>query len=235
MLFMSKSKNKKVLFITCGAILLVGIAILSVLYMDERKSPPGQIPAEVAQTDQLRAFVDAANEASGITSGAVFNYAPVEVGNPTNFGILRCLDEVRCDNVVQKQVMKFQQPNQPSPDMAEVDTDTNRVVSLHRAVPEFVGGEYPAEEIERIAREFLTNVYPEFASIESTLTFDPGMKGTRLNNGNYFFRWNDESYVLPDGLSTDVPPFIQVGITASGFIFGYDNTIDLYHNALTEL
>jgi hypothetical protein len=235
MLFMSKSKNKKALFITCGAILLVGVAVLSVIYMDEKKGPPGQIPAEVAQADYLRTFVDAANDVSGIESGAAFDYSFVEYGNSANFGILRCLDEVRCDHAVGKQVAKFQQPNQPSPDSAEVDAETNQIVSLHRAVPGFLGDEYPEEEIESRAREFLNRVYPNFSTIESTLTFNPGMKGVRLNNGNYFYRWDDESYVLPDGLSTDVPPFIQVGITASGFIFGYDNTIDLYRSALAEL
>ena len=164
-----------------------------------------------------------------------FNYIQVGMGNPTNFGILRCMNEVRCDNVVQKQVANFQQSNQPSPDLAEIDINTNTVVSFHRAVPAFVGGEYTSEQVEKITRDFLEQVYPEFKTIESTLTFTPGMKGVRLNNGNYFFRWNDEQFKLPDGLSTDVPPFVQVGITASGFIFSYDNTIPLYRSALNEL
>jgi len=156
-------------------------------------------------------------------------------GNPINFSVQRCRDEVRCDVVDPKPVAKFQQPNQPSPDTAEVDPMTDAVISLHRAVPEFAGGEYPVAEIERIARVFLNQVYPEFKTIEPTLTFDPGMKGNRLNNGNYFFRWNHEKIELPDGLTVEVTPFVQVGITAGGFIFGYDNTIPLYQNSVANL
>ena len=79
---------------------------------------------------------------------------------------------------------------------------------------------------------FLSN----FAQIEPTLTFNPGMKGVHLNNGNYFFSWEDSNYQkqLPQGVQTDRAPFIQVGITSSGYIFSYNNTIDLYRNALKE-
>jgi len=103
------------------------------------------------------------------------------------------------------------------------------VISLHRAVPEFVGGEYPMDEIERIAKAFLEKIYPDFKNIESTLTPDQNMKGARLNNGNYFFRWDDVAYkdTLPEGVQVEVDPFIQIGITASGFIFSYDNTVAL--------
>ena len=217
--------------------ILVGAAVLIMamvgLYWWQSGDAGQAPPNSDTQTDQsaaaLVAFVNAANEVSGIQSGAVFNYSLIGYGNPTNFGIMNCRDEVRCDPVVEKQVAKFQQPNQPSPDMAEVDTDTNAVVSLHRAVPSFVGDELQQEEIEQRVRDFLSRVYPDFATIEATLTFNPGMKGTRLNNGNYFFRWNDERYAVP-GLDVELAPFVQVSITASGFIFGYDNTIQMYRN-----
>jgi hypothetical protein len=230
---MTNFKYKKTVFISLGAILLLGLATFG--FINDRNGPPGQMPTEVNQTENLRAFVDIANKSSGIQSGTAFNYVQVGVGNQTNFGIVRCMNEVRCDNVVQKQVVKFEQSNQLSPDTAEADASTDTVVSLHRAVPTFVGDEYTPEQIEKTARDFLEQVYPEFKTIEPTLTFAPGMKGARLNNGNYFFRWNDEQFKLPDGLSTDVPPFVQVGITASGFIFSYDNTIPLYRSALAEL
>jgi hypothetical protein len=180
--------------------------------------------------------VDIANKSSGIESGAAFNYTFIDNGNPANFGIVKCSDEVRCDRVTKAKVARFQQSNRPSPDFAEVDVTTNKVVSLHRAVPDYdTGGNQSQEQIERTVRDFLSKVYPQFVNIEKSLTFEPGMKGTRLNNGNYFFRWVDKKSGLPEGLQTDVEPFVQVGITASGFIFSYDNTVDLYQNALTEL
>ncbi|MFA4846199.1 MAG: hypothetical protein WC654_06610 [Patescibacteria group bacterium] len=213
-------------------ILVVGIYVLNGSL--EIKTP-GQIPAEQGQMESLRSFVDAANIASGITSGAVFNYKPNGYGNPANFTIARCINEVRCDIAVQREVARFQQPNSPSEDLAEVDLLTNNVVSLHRAVPSYaIKGDLPQAEIERIAREFLTTVYPEFSSVEASLTYDSGMKEGRLNTGNYFFRWNNMSYRLPEGLSMDLPPFIQVGITSSGFIFGYDNTVQLVRGISQE-
>lgn len=232
MLFMSKSKYKKALFVTFGVILLVGVGIYA--YSANPKTEPleQQNPTgPEVRIDSLRSFVDTMNKASGILSGAVFNYVPNGTGNATNFGIVRCVDEVRCDIVVRNEVAKFQQPNSPSPDLAEVDMKRSWVVSVHRAIPSYeIKGELPPAEIERIAREFLIEVYPEFLNIESSLTFSPGMKGARLNNGNYFFRWNDEKYTVSEGLMMDIPPFVQVGITASGFIFSYDNTIPLYHS-----
>lgn len=234
MILMSQSKHKKILLIAVGIALFAGIVIFAF-----NRTPDQTTQQTTEQSEQeiasLRSFVNAANEASGIQSGAVFNYSLVSYGNPANFSIQRCRDEVRCDVVSPTPVAKFQQPNQPSPDIAEVDTTTDTVVSLHRAVPEFAGGEYPADDIERIARAFLDRVYPEFKTIEPTLTFDPGMKGARLNNGNYFFRWNHEKLELPDGLTAEVTPFIQISIAAGGFIFGYDNTIPLYQNSVANL
>jgi len=217
-----------------GGVVLLGI----VIFAFNRTAGP-MIQPTTDQSEQqmasLRSFVNAANEASGIQSGAVFSYSLVSYGNPVNFSIQRCLDEVRCDVVVPTPVAKFQQPSQPSPDTAEIDSKTNTVISLHRAMPEFDGGEYSSAEVERIARAFLERVYPEFKTLEPTLTFEPGMKGTRLNNGNYFFRWDYEKIQLPDGLTFELTPFIQVSITAGGFIFGYDNTIPLYQNSLANL
>ena len=213
-----------------GIVILVGAGIYAYTTNPkveplEQQNPTGP---EV-RIDSLRSFVDTMNKASGILSGAAFNYVPNGTGNATNFGIVRCVDEVRCDIVVRNEVAKFQQPNSPSPDLAEVDMKRSWVVSVHRAIPSYeIKGELPPAEIERIAREFIIEVYPEFSDIESSLTFSPGMKGARLNNGNYFFRWNDEKYTVPEGLSMDLPPFIQVSITSGGFIFGYDNTVGLY-------
>jgi len=218
--------GEKIMLAVLGAVVLIGIAVFAFNHVSNPTTQPtvDQSEKEIAS---LRSFVIAANEAYGIESGAVFNYSLATYGNPSNFSIWHCRDEVRCGVINPISVAKFQQPNHPSPDYAEVETKTQMVVSLHRAVPEFAGGEYPTDDVERIARAFLDQVYPDFKTIEPTLTPDQSMKGTRLNNGNYFFRWNDIAYknTLPEGVQVELDPFIQVGITASGFIFSYDNTV----------
>src|SRR3989344_498320 len=102
-----------------GVVILIGGGIYAYKSASETKSPGGQIPAEQGQIESLQSFVDAANVASGITSGAVFNYKPNGYGNPANFTIARCINEVRCDIAVQREVARFQQPNSPSEDLAE--------------------------------------------------------------------------------------------------------------------
>ena len=230
MLLMTHSKHKKALLITSGAILLLGLTTLAFIYTNESgKKSPGGLYA-YGERDALTSVIDSANRNSGIESGAVFNYKLAEhKSNATNFGILLCRDEVRCDSVVSREVAVWRQPNTPSDDTAEIDTQTHHVVSFHRNIPDFAtDGNYEEDELKIKVQQFLAEVYPEFADIESNLTFDSGMKGTRLNNGNYFYRWNDEQFALPAGLSTDVHPFVQVGINAGGFIFSYTNTIPLY-------
>ena len=192
---------------------------------------PGGLYA-YGERDALTSVIDSANRNSGIESGAVFNYEFTEhKSNATNFGILLCRDEVRCDSVVSRQVAVWRQPNTPSDDMAEIDTQTHHVVSFHRNIPDFAtNGNYTEEELENRVRQFLAEVYPEFASIEPNLTLD--MKGLRLNNGNYYYRLNDEQFALPAELSTDIAPFVQVGINSGGFIFSYTNTIPLYQKPM---
>lgn len=224
---MTEFGQKVALGVIGGVVIITGIAIFVFnLPHDQVTEPTEQSSHEISS---LQSFMNTANEASGIQSGAEFNYSLVSYGNPANFSVQRCRDEVRCDVVAPTPVAKFQQPNQPSPDTAEVDPTTDTVISLHRAVPEFVGGEYSATEIEGIVRAFLDQAYPEFKNLEPALTFDSGMKGSRLNNGNYFFRWDDTAYkdTLPEGVQVELDPFIQIGITASGFIFSYDNTVAL--------
>lgn len=184
-------------------------------------------------TDSLKAVADAANEISGITSGAVFTFEVANTdGHFANFGLVRYVNEVKADPIVEEHAITFREIGEGSTGNAEVDRATGQVISMHRRTVSF-GGELPADMIEQQARQFLTKVYPEFTAIESSLVFTPSMKGARLNNGNYFFRWEDRGYknTLPKGIHTDIDPFIAVGITSGGFIFSYDNTIDLYHNA----
>lgn len=183
--------------------------------------------------EALRSVVAIANELSGIKSGAVFNFEIADTdGHFANFGLVRYVNEVKADPVVEEHAVTFRETGKGSTGNAEVDSVTNQVVSMHRRTVDF-GGELSVTEIEQRARQFLERVYPDFKTVEPSLTFDSGMKGSRLNNGNYLFRWNDLNYAktLPDGVHTDVDPFVQVGITSSGFIFSYDNTVNEYRNA----
>lgn len=226
--------KKQKIVATVLAVVAVGIGIIGFLLMNTGQiTTPGQRPAETGQSDALASVINAADRHSGI-EGATFPWQFSHAkGNATNFGIMRCDDEVRCEGVVTREVAVWMPTDGPATDMAEIDTQTHHVASFHRSVPDFAReGALPEAEIESKVRAFLAEAYPEFASIESTLTLDLGMKGARLNTGNYFYRWNDERYAVPESLSMDVPPFLQVGITASGFIFSYANTIPLYREPM---
>lgn len=228
---MSQSKNKKILVAIFAVLVVAG---LTTLFWSQKS---GTLPVQTESNQQyvtratnaLKDVADTANEVSGITSGAVFTFEVADVdGHFANFGLLRYSDEVRGDSVIEEHAVVFREIGEGATGNAEVDRESNQVVSMHRKAVNF-GGEIPADMIEQKVRQFLERVYPDFKTLEPSLAFDPGMKGTRLNNGNYYFRWNDLAYkqTLPEGVQTELDPFIQVGITSSGFIFSYDNTIGL--------
>lgn len=236
MLFMQNSKYKPFLIAAFSALLLIGLVALYWWQRGDALSVQPQSEQQDAirnrAANALKAVADVANEVSGITSGAVFTFEVADTdGHFANFGLVRYVNEVKADPVVDEHAVIFRETGEGSSGNAEVDSVTNQVISMHRRMVDF-GIELPAAEIEQKARQFLERVYPDFKTVEPSLTFDPGMKGSRLNNGNYFFRWNDLNYAktLPDGVHADIDPFVQVGITANGFIFSYDNTIPLYRS-----
>jgi len=226
---------------TNGVIALVAIAVLAVggYYLFGHKTPisgdMAQKEGAVSQTDlsQATAALKSVVEATG---GAPYDFnAQPTYGHFANFGIVKNVNEVKSVGLVDETAIIFR--GSTDNDNAEVDPKTNQVVSLHRSTD--YSNTAPAKseaEIEAAVRAFLTKIYPNFAQIESTLTFTPSMKGVRLNNGNYFYDWEDNNYQkqLPSDVETERAPFIQVGITTSGQIFSYNNTIDLYRNALKE-
>lgn len=236
-MFFTRYSKHKILLITVFAVLL--IVGLSTLFWWQKSNPSPTQPQLNQQNviknnanNALKTVVDVANEVSGITSGAVFTFEIADMdGHFANFGLLRYVNEVKADSVVEEHAIVFREIGEGSAGNAEVDSTTNQVVSMHRRVADF-GGELSATEIEQRARQFLERVYPDFKTIEPSLTVAVNMKGARLNNGNYFFRWDDLNYknTLPSGIQTDVDPFVQIGINANGFIFSYDNTIDLYRS-----
>lgn len=218
-------KNKFIIWV----ILIIFLAGSGIYFWQNKESVPVRSETAITKeaSESLMNVLNVANEISGITSGAIFNFEVTSTdGRFANFGVLRYRDEVRGDTVIEEHAILFKEVGGSG--NAEVERGTKKVVSFRRQVPDFVTGGYPSQEIESRVRSFLSRAYPEFQNMESSLTFSPGMKGTRLNNGNYFFRWDDTSYKVPEGLSMDVTPNIQVGNTASGFIFAYENTVQLY-------
>ncbi|GEM_PF-1446961 len=239
--------SKKYLLGIIGTLLIIGVGVFSVWFLNPDRKMKEEIRDTVAEqeimkvqaTEALKSVVDVANELSGITSGAVFNFEVDDLdGRSANFGIVRYVDEVKGERIVEEHMVTFREISQsiiPKSNFAEVDRDTNRVISMYRPVPNFAvsGNALPVEKLETIARQFVERVYPEFAN-GSRLEFDPGSKNAPAKATNYFYRWNDKQYAVPDGLDMDIPPFIQVGINARGFIFSYNNTVQLYRNLPKE-
>lgn len=221
------------------AVVAVVGAMFAVYHLSTTNTPRSgdlePVQGSVSQTELDRATASL-KTAIGAAGGAGFEFqAQPTYGHYANFGIVKNVNEVKSVGLVDEMAIVFS--GKSNDDHAEVDPKTTQVISFHRSVDYgSTAASKSQAEIESTVRAFLAKVYPNFAQIESTLTFSPGMKGVRLNNGNYFFSWDDLNYQkqLPDGVETDRAPFIQVGITASGYIFSYNNTIDLYRNALKE-
>lgn len=240
----SLTKQGKLLFL--GLFLLIIVAAILIFVVDwtdlRTKKEVRNITTEqeiikARATEALRAVVDAANELSGITFGAVFNFEVDDLdGRAANFGIVRWVDDVEGERIVEERIVTFREVGTPANNTAEVDRETNKVIAMHRSVPEFAksGDPYPEEQLGEIVTDFIMRVYSEFEQIESTLVLDPGSKRAPEAATNYFFRWSDRRFAIPSALSMDSPPFIQVGINTRGFIFSYDNTLELYHNLSKE-
>lgn len=224
---------------TNGVIALVAIAVLAVggFYTFGQKAPNSgdlaQREGAVSQTDLSQATVSLKSvvEAAG---GAQYDFsAQPTYGSYANFGIVQHVNEVKSVGLVDEMALKFR--GATDNEYAEVDPKTNQVVALHRET-DYTGSVKTYAELESQVRAFLAKVYPNFAQVESTLTFENNSKTGRPEGSNLFFTWNDMGYnsELPEGAEAERAPFIQVGITSSGYIFSYNNTIDLYRNALKE-
>ncbi|MFA6407282.1 MAG: hypothetical protein WCV80_01070 [Candidatus Paceibacterota bacterium] len=186
-------------------------------------------------TASLKSAINVADQLSGTTGTSFTFQAQPTYGHYGNFGLVKYVNQVKGVGLVDETAVTFH--GETDNDNAEVDSKTGQVISFHRSIDHTnPGKEKTQAEIETTMRIFLNEVYPDFKQVEPTLTFSPGIKGVRLNNGNYFFDWEDNDYQkqLPEGVETERAPFIQVGITSSGYIFSYNNTIDIYRNALKE-
>jgi hypothetical protein len=233
--------NKKYLNIIIGIIVIATVAVFSAWLLNPERKVKEEIQEMTAEneaaianaTEALKAVVDTANKLSGITSGAVFNFEVVDAdGRSTNFGIVRYVDEVKGESIAEEHMVVFNQIG--TTHYSEVDRDTHMVVAMHRE-PQYSPYQASQEELENIARQFLKKIGSNPDQYGSVLNFSANHKASSENKwGNWFFRWDDKGFALPNDVAMDLPPFIQVGITASGFIFSYDNTVQLYYNLSKE-
>ena len=222
-----------------GVIALVAIAVLAVggyyAFARNTASSGDLAPREgaVSQTD-LNQATASLKSAIGVAGGAQYNFsAQPTYGSYANFGIVQQVNEVKSVGLVDEMALKFR--GATDNEYAELDPKTNQVVAFHRET-DYTGDTKTYAELESLVRTFLSKVYPNFVQVEPTLTFENNSKTGRPEGSNYFFTWNDMGYAsqLPNGAEAERAPFIQVGITSNGYIFSYNNTIDLYRNALKE-
>ncbi len=219
------------------AVVAVVGAMFAVYHLSTTNTPrssdlePVQGSVSQAELDQATASLKTAISAAG---GASFDFQALPTyGHYANFGIVKNVNEVKSVGLVDEMAIRFS--GKTDNDNAEVDPKTGQVVSFHR-VADYTGDAKTQAQLEQTVRAFLAAIYPTFAQVEPTLTFENNSKTGRPEGSNYFYTWNDLAYSdeLPDGTEAERAPFIQVGITSSGYIFSYNNTVDLYRNALQE-
>lgn len=218
------------------AVVAVVGAIAGVYALSTHKAPReanvGQVDGSVSQAelDKATASLKSVVEAAG---GKFDFQAQPNYGHYGNFGLVKYVNEVKGVGLVDEMSVTF--TGKTDNDNAEVDSKTGQVVSFHH-VTDYTGDTKTYAQLEETVRTFLGKVYPDFVRVESTLTSANNSKTGRPEGSNIFFTWNDMNYEkqLPKDVEAERDPFIQVGITSAGHIFSYNNTIDLYRNALKE-
>lgn len=83
-------------------------------------------------------------------------------------------------------------------------------------LPPASGPKRSAEELQQLAEALILAQYPPFAQWKPVLTYLPGSK----DGGVFFFRWE-----TPIPGATNMPALAQVGITETGEVFSYLNTL----------
>jgi len=77
----------------------------------------------------------------------------------------------------------------------------------------------PPDQLQAVAEDLIRRELPAFDDLRDQLTFQAGNK----TGGANFFRWEQPGAATASGM----PPLAQVGITDSGHIFSYLNTLYL--------
>jgi len=83
-------------------------------------------------------------------------------------------------------------------------------------LPPASGPKRSVDELQQLAEALILTQYPPFAFWRSVLTYLPGSK----DGGVFFFRWE-----RPIPGATNMPALAQVGITETGEVFSYLNTL----------
>jgi len=218
-----------------GAVVVIAIVIIggSILWSRGGSNPQPPVEGAINQSE-IGAATASLKSAIETAGGAQYDFSVQPTyGSYANFGIVQQVNEVKSVGLVDEMAVKFR--GTTDNEYAEVEPKSNQVVAFHRET-DYTGNTKAYAELEQQVRVFLNKVYPNFAQVEPTLTFEGNSKTGRPEGSNYFFTWNDTGYAseLPNGVEAERAPFIQVGITSSGYIFSYNNTIDLYHDALQE-
>lgn len=199
-------------------------------------------------TQSLKDTLNIANQLYGITEGAAFGYKPLnDYGTSGNFGVYKGSTGER---LIEEKFVQFEDVNNTAEQgtnySAVVDSKTNKVVSFVRK-PHYgfckegqsspCGNVMDQAKLGQLVQQFLEQVEPEFKKLTSNLAQYRVEKKAGQGGDNYFFRWEDGGFKdkLPVGVEIDNSPMIQVGITSTGFIFSYDNTMSLYQDALKQL
>ena len=73
------------------------------------------------------------------------------------------------------------------------------------------------DELQSLAEQLILREFPDFEQLRDSLKFEAGQK----SGGLAFFRWEQPGLFEPGAM----PPLAQVGITESGEIFSYINTL----------
>jgi hypothetical protein len=225
--------------------LVVGGSSGSSIASSNRETTDSAIKAQA--TESLIGVLDVANQLYGITKGAAFPYKPLDDYGPSgNFGIYK---GVTGESLIEERFLLFEDidnsPEQGTSYSAVVDSKAGKVISFSRQ-PHYgfckedetpPCGARNQGELDIMVREFLGAVEPDFNELASGLPQYKVEKKTGEHGDHYFFRWEDAEFKnqLPKGTHIDNNPMIQVGITSTGFIFSYDNTVALYRDALEQM
>jgi hypothetical protein len=112
---------------------------------------------------------------------------------------------------------------------AEVGRDTGEVVVVQRTV-QSSGDTMTELQIEMKVRQFLHHVYLDFPVVEDALMLKRSVKEVQPNAGAHTFYWSDVRVGLSENAPAESSAFLQVDVTDTGYIFGYQNTLSRLQN-----
>ena len=213
------------LSLVVAVIVIVGLVAV-VFHSDAAKTMSHAIKKQngqqIAATKTLQDFLSAVDRFSS-TSEQGTKFAITAEDGKSIYITIQQADSG--ESVVQQATTRFQAN---AGEYALVDTTAGTVVVLRRE-PRHSQEKKSEAELEKTARSFLKavgadpgRIIEEFGSaIEFT---------SRHADSLHYFTWTDSQFSLPEGLATNKRLVTEVGITSSGYIFSYDNTMRFFHS-----